>query len=540
MRLPGTPQPAQPFVPRWPALQARVEHFDISFSQETWERIQDPRYSSEYAPGRFKARGVEYEVGVRLRGDQAFFHPKKSWKVKLPKGMKLDGMRRINFLAEWLDAGYLTDVFAYELMIGAGAYSPRARYVLLTVNGRFEGIFTMVEQVDESFLKAHGLDSDGNVYRCGDRDCEMKLTPRAHYQKPWQKKTNEDEPWTDLEDFLWKVSRTPEHEFESFLRRELELEAYLRSMAVNVLIGMSGIDDSGSYWVHDPARDKWLFVPWDLNNSVMQYWRNEAVGESTRKDRPIPVYTAYDERMERTYEHKQRKYGGAHMPFSVLNTRIWDRPALRKRVLDHVEELLATLFSDPEAGGRIDGQYALIRDLLRKDPYVALPQARYAPEYLKKYVTRRREWLAQHLPRERHRGEGGVVINSFGIRPGESVDAQGEVAGYIELYNREDRPVALGGLTFTDALRSPFKHRLPQGLVVPPRGVLRLYADGQVSAGPTHLPFKLRTQGGELGLYNGKNRSGVVDLTFYAPLAPGKAYGRIPDGAEDWNWHTAR
>ena len=97
----------------------------------------------------------------------------------------------------------------------------------------------------------------------------------------------------------------------------------------------------------------------------------------------------------------------------------------------------------------------------------------------------------------------------------------------------------MGGLVLTDNLRDQFKYRLPEGLVVPARGTLRLYADGRTDAGPTHLPFKLQTRGGELGLFDGIRMTGVVDLTFYAPLAPGKAYGRIPDGAESWNWRPA-
>jgi spore coat protein H len=537
---PGPEAPPAPPVPAWPALQSQVEHFEISFDQATWKLITTPSTSKAYAPGRFKARGVEYEAGVRLRGDQAREHPKLSWKVELPEGRKLDGARRFNFLAEWLDAGLLGDVFSYELMTGAGALAPRARYVTLSVNGKFEGIFTLVEQVDKSFLKAHGLSSDGSIYRCGGRDCELKITPKAHYQAPWAKKTNEDQPWDDLNTFLWKVSRTPEHEFEDFLRENLELDRYLRYMAAGVLISISGIDDSGSYLVRDPERSKWFYVPWDLNNSMLMYYRMEQVGAVPITTMPIPAFTAYDTRMERIYQHKESKFGGAHLHFSALSQRIWDRPALRHRVLDYVEELLNTVFTEEAVAKRVDGQHALIRELLPKDPYVLLPQAHYAPEHLKRYVAGRRAFLMAQLPLERRRGEGGVVINGFGILPGAAVSAEGQAQGYIDLYNREDTPVSVAGLTITDQLSRQFKHRLPQGLVVPAHGTLRLIADGNPSAGPAHLPFKLQTRGGELGLFDGKRMTGVVDLTFHAPLTPGQAYGRMPDGAESWGWRPAQ
>ncbi|MBJ6764412.1 CotH kinase family protein [Myxococcaceae bacterium JPH2] len=534
---PSTEEPppdSQSAAPEWPALQTQIETYELRFDKSTWDFINDPAHDHEYAPGHFLARGVDYTVGLRLRGEYAREHPKLSWKVKLPDGSKLDGAKKFNFMAEWLDAGNLSDVFSYEMMTAGGAQAPRARYVMLNVNGKLEGLFTQVEQVDKAFLRSHHIDEDANIYRCGARDCEMTLAPIAHYQDPWSKETNEDQPWDDLHAFLDKLAHTPEHEFEAFARDHLDLDAYLRYLAVGIVIGIHGIDDSGSFLIHDRVKDRWTYAPWDLNNSVLLYWRTERVGASPETTRAIPAYTAYDSRTIRTYEHKQAKYGGAHFPFSVLNQRIWDRPVFRNKVLDYVDQLMATVFTQESASKRIDAQYALVKDQLARDPYVARPQAAYSPEYLKRYVAGRRTYLTKNLPLERHRGEGGVVINSFGALPLAPVGANGEVEGYVELYNRESTPAPVSGLIMTNVIRDQYKYKLPPNLVVPPKGVLRLLADGK--SGTNHLPFKLSTKGGELALFDGKTMTGVIDLTYYAPLSPGKSYGRIPDGAETWNW----
>ncbi|MFN7131263.1 MAG: CotH kinase family protein [Myxococcales bacterium] len=527
-----------PITPSWPALQEGIERFAIRYGSETERIVFDPSKSRVYAPGWFTIAGNEQEVELRRRGDSARFHPKSSWKVKLPDGQTYRGQRRFNFLAEWLDGGILSDMFSYPLFEGFGVIAPRTRYVLLHVNGRHEGLFVEAQQVDKHFLRFHRIDEDASIYRCGSKDCELKITPPAHYQKPFAKKTNEELPNDDLEKFLWEISRTPEGEFEAWASRTLDLDPLLRTLALYAVIGMYGIDDSGSYLIHDFRRDKWLFVPWDLNNARLLLYRGTSPTSGPRVTRPIPVYTAYDSEMIRTYEHKQQKYGGAHLPWNVLFTRLWDRPVFRHRILDYTEELMATLFSEAEAHARIDAQYRLIASELRRDPYVSQSDAARAPKYLKDFVTGRNAFLRTELPKARRHGEGGVVINALGMPGSGRTDERGEADGWIELYNREDQPVDVGGMVLTNVLRQQFKYRLPSGLVVPPKGTLVLWADGQTGQGRAHLPFTLDATGGELGLFDGRSMTGVLDLTFYAPMSNGQVYARSPDGSETWRFRS--
>ena len=527
---------AQPWVAAWPELQTRVPAYEISFPESTAVIVYDVTRGWEYAPGFFNPDGTVRAVELRQRGSGARDHPKHSWKVKLPDGQLFEGARRFNFLAEYVDSGYLSDMFSYRLMQAAGVQAPTPRFVNLTVNGHYEGIYTYLEEVDKRFLINHSIDDDANIYRCGERDCELKITPPAHYQAPFDKQTNEDQPWDDLNAFLWALSRTPEHEIEAYLERHLDLEPFLRYMAVNALIGMGGVDDSGSFLVHDRSRDKWIFVPWDLNNARLVFWRDwPANADPPVNDKPIPIYTAYDQSTIGTYEHKENKYGGAHRPWSVLNQRVWDRPALRNRALDYLEKLLDTVFAEQTAHAQVDAISSLIHDDLARDPWVSLPNAYAHPAFLKTYVTRRIAKLRQLIPAERHRGEGGVVINAIGAAGGAAMDEYGDRDAFIELYNREDQEIDLGGRVFTDDLRDEFKYHLPLGLRIPAKGKLVLWADGEPEEGPNHLPFTVNTAGGEFGLYTGE-MAGVIDLTFHAPLQPGQVYARQPDGAETWGW----
>lgn len=533
--FPETKAPVEaPWEPRWAPLQQTLPAFEIRFPQSTADIVYDPAHYGEYAPGFFTANGTTYDVQLRKRGQAAWFHPKSSWKVELPAGTTFEGARRFNFMAEYVDSGYLTDIFSYRLFQAAGVKAPDARYVLLKVNGTFEGVYTQVEAVDKFFLRHHGLDPDSNIYRCGSRDCELKLTPPAHYQNPFEKKTNETEPWTDLEQFLQAISRTPESEFEAFAERHLYLENHLRYMAVNALISNAGIDDSGSYLVHDAGTDKWLLIPWDLNNGKMVFWRDLPADADANPRLPIPTFTAYDTTTIGTYEWKEAKYGGAHRPWSVLNQRIWDRPRFRERILKYIQSYLSTIFVEATAHAQVDGLRAIVANDLPRDPWILEENCANAPGFLKRYITRRREKLSTFIPEEQVRGTRGVVINGYSLG-GTLRDERGDADPFIELYNREDTAIDIGGRVFTDNLRDEFRYYLPQGLSVPAHGKLILWADGEPAEGPTHLPFRLAAQGGEFGLLTGE-MAGVVDLVFYGPLRAGQTYARSPDGAEEWSW----
>jgi spore coat protein H len=504
-------------------LQEALEPLAVDFPASTALIVYDT-WSKEWAPGTLSLAGAWHDVELRQRGDGAREHPKHSWKTRHPEGVSMDGAagtgswlaRTRNYLAEWADGGYLADPFSYGLMRAAGVRAPRWRYVTLRVEGVHQGIYVEVQEADDKhFLRDQGFDPASNVYRCGLRDCEMKLAPPASYQGDWEKETNELEPDDDLRQLLRELNRTPEHELLAWLERTFELERLIRTYAVAILISWSGIDDSGSYLVHDATTGRWSFVPWDLNNAKLVYWRINDWTWAAPSRYAIPTYTLYDPGTLGVAEGKSIRLGvEAHPPFVVLFQRLWDVPELRSRVLDEVEAMLNGVFSAPAAGARIDALHALVLPELRRDPWTLDPDgtltahAENSAAWLKEYVANRTRFLREQIPLERRRGEGGLVVNAIG-------------PGFVELHNREPTGRDLGGLALTDDLRDRLRQPLPAGTSVPAGGTIT-------------LPFATGADGGEVGIFDVATRL-PLDAVFYAPLGGG-TYARTPAGAETWGW----
>lgn len=102
-------------------------------------------------------------------------------------------------------------------------------------------------------------------------------------------------------------------------------------------------------------------------------------------------------------------------------------------------------------------------------------------------------------------------------------------ADFIELYNPDPLPVAIGGWFLTDEpLGAPQHHRLAPLTFVPGGSFVVLVADGQDSR-PNHLNFKLSTEQGMIGLFDADGT--MIDQVAYGFQLPDVSQGRSPSGS---------
>ena len=82
----------------------------------------------------------------------------------------------MNLISEWRDQTMMVEKLGYDLLAAMGGVASRAKYVRLGINGVPQGVYLDLERVDNNFLVNHGFaDQNGTIYRCGRKDCEMKL-----------------------------------------------------------------------------------------------------------------------------------------------------------------------------------------------------------------------------------------------------------------------------------------------------------------------------------------------------------------------------
>jgi hypothetical protein len=136
-------------------------------------------------------------------------------------------------------------------------------------------------------------------------------------------------------------------------------------------------------------------------------------------------------------------------------------------------------------------------------------------------------------------GAATVVINEVLASNGHNVtDPQGEYEDWIELYNRGDAPVNLGGMYLTDDPAEPTQWQFPKNnaalTTIPAHGYLLVWADNEVADAGLHAAFKLSAGGDSVALFDLDGVT-LIDSVSFGAQRTDISYGRLPDAVDTWS-----
>ncbi|MHC4745190.1 MAG: lamin tail domain-containing protein, partial [Planctomycetota bacterium] len=132
-----------------------------------------------------------------------------------------------------------------------------------------------------------------------------------------------------------------------------------------------------------------------------------------------------------------------------------------------------------------------------------------------------------------------IVINEFlASNSYFNTDPQGEDDDWIELYNRGEEAIDVGGMYMTDQENVPTKWMIPDDnpavTTIEPNDYLLIWADGDVTDSPgLHAGFELDDGGDEIYLFD-SNSAILIDEMGFPSQDPNVSYGRYPDGNDVW------
>ncbi|MDB6110280.1 MAG: hypothetical protein JWR69_2030, partial [Pedosphaera sp.] len=101
---------------------------------------------------------------------------------------------------------------------------------------------------------------------------------------------------------------------------------------------------------------------------------------------------------------------------------------------------------------------------------------------------------------------------------------------FIELFNSNAAPVALGGAYLSNAEGAPGLNPIPALSFIPAGGYVSFTADGDITQGADHLNFKLSAEVGVIILSD--SSLSPIDVITYGPQRTDVAQGRSPSGSD--------
>ena len=210
---------------------------------------------------------------IRIRGNTSRAWPKKSHKIDLPAGSRvplrllpvgqpeLPQVSELNINTTYTDKSYTRAVMAAEMHALSGAATPEIFHLHQRENGVFYSVALCTENVDDIFLKKHGIDDHGAFYKAVGDAGACDFTTAAAFEK----KNRHPEGLTDLQSVVTNLGLTGTA-LENWLFDNVDLPSWVNWHAGTVI--SQNIDASNkNYFIHRDTLGsrEWSVIPWDLD-----------------------------------------------------------------------------------------------------------------------------------------------------------------------------------------------------------------------------------------------------------------------------------
>ena len=239
-------------------------------------------------PGELGYGQVAPNCTVQIRGQSSSRNPQKNYKISIKdnKGSWRE-QTTIALNKHQSDALRFRNKLAFDLLTHVEELMGlRTTFVHLYVKdttqgteAQFEdyGIYTQVEQLNKTALKAHGLDKRGHLYKVN--FCEfyryediivMADDPRYDLKKFEEiLEVKGDDDHSKLISMLEKVNdfSIP---IEQILQEHFDMENIAYWMAFNLMVG--NVDtQSRNFYLYSPQNvDRWYILPWDMDGMLLR------------------------------------------------------------------------------------------------------------------------------------------------------------------------------------------------------------------------------------------------------------------------------
>ena len=248
-----------------------------------------------FVPAEVFYNGIEwYRVGVRFKGNSSL---QTSWQSGILKlAFKLDfdefeddypqidnqrfyGFKKLHLKNNFDDKSMLREKVAGDVFRNAGLVgSHTAFYTVYVDHGdgpQYFGLYTMVEDVEDTVLGTNFSDDDGNLYK-PDGDA-ASFAFGADNEDEYVKKNNEDEAdFSDVSNLLSilhdDTRTTDATTWRTNLQAVFDTDVFLKYLAANTVIqnwDTYGRMTHNYYLYNNPDNNKLVWIPWD-NNEALQ------------------------------------------------------------------------------------------------------------------------------------------------------------------------------------------------------------------------------------------------------------------------------
>ena len=352
---------------------ATLRTFFLEFENADWEaELVAFNNTDVEVPATVTADGRVYrDVGIHFRGNSSFNVGdgyKRSLNLTFDfvhDEQAIGGYRTLNFLNANTDPTLMRTVLSMHIA-RQHIPAPKANFVRVVINGENWGIYANAQQFNKEFVAEHFNTTKGARWKIpqGGRAAggfTYQGDDVSRYNRAFQIKSKDaPEAWSALIDLAKTLDATPVESLEAALASRLDLDAYLRFLALdNVMVSADGFyQRSADYSLYRHPNGKFHFVFHDANETFSTWGRElsplEAQNDATK---PIIAKVLAVPALRAKYLGYVQEIAEKSMDWNVLGPivkqyrdLIADDVARDTRKLFTTDEFLRTTADDPANG----------------------------------------------------------------------------------------------------------------------------------------------------------------------------------------------
>lgn len=304
-------------------------------------------------------------AAVQVRGQTSSRSEQKNYKIRIKKGKgSWQGQRTLALNKHVSDASRFRNKLAYDMMKEIPQMmSARTRFVHLYVKDETEGqsggfadygLYTMVEQINRTYLENHGLDRMGSLYK-------VNFFEWFQYEPVMMQKTDPDYDPDAFERYL-EIKGNDDHRklqemlvelndytipIAEIVEKHFDVENICYWMAFHMLIGNYDAGSRNSYLYSPLNSDKWYFISWDNDASFTRtYYGMTGYTEGMSWERGLTqfVHLRLLDRMFREEQYRQ----ALELAVRDLKEHYLTEEKVRERVERYAAVVKPYLYSMPD------------------------------------------------------------------------------------------------------------------------------------------------------------------------------------------------
>src|SRR5687767_12290823 len=270
-----------------------LQRVELWLHDADWEKLKANFQENTYYPADMTWNGITVRsVGIRSRGLGSRRAQKPGLRVDFDRysnGQQFLGLK--SFVLDNLSQDFsgVKETVAMKFLTRLGIPAPRETHTRLYVNGRYAGLYALVESVDKTMMgRVFGsingnLQNDGYLFEYNyvlDNPWRFEYLGAAlpPYKLRFDIKTNESHAesliWGPIEELVRLVNDTPSTTFEQTINPRLGLAAFVRYIAAQNFIaqddgfnGYAGMNNFYFYRLENSSTH--TFIAWDEDNAFL-------------------------------------------------------------------------------------------------------------------------------------------------------------------------------------------------------------------------------------------------------------------------------